>query len=489
MSVPAVNLNELDGALGVLPSGTRPLAIVGNASSGPIGLPAAFARTKDVVTNFTSGPVVEAAARWIQVYNRPCIIVRTGASVAAAPGTIDTTGKLGTSAVTSGTSAPDDFYEPFIKVLNGGTIGVTGITYQWSLDNGRTMSAATALGTATAVTLSGYSGGTGTFLFGAGTLLAGDTVKRRDNPALWNSTELGTGLTALQQTAISWDLCEIVGPMDAAAFDVASTAFAAFPMSEKAWIGSARMPLVGESEAAYLSAINTIFSAKADPHGMLCAGAAKITSGITFRSYRRHAAVAIAALQAAVSEEIDIAAIDVGNLPGVDIRDINGNPDEHDEFINPGLDDARFAVLRTHGDIQGVYVNNPRIFSSLGSDFEFMQHRRVMNLAKTALRLYFQRRLSKPVLVNAATGFILEAEALEIEAGANAILRSVLMAKPKASGGGFSSGRDFVKLSRTDNLLSTKTLNVQAGIVPLAYFKAIFIDIGFRNPALQVVAA
>lgn len=489
MSVPAVNVNELDGALGVLPSGTRPLAIVGNSSLGPVGVPAAFARTKDVVANYNSGPLVEAAARWIQVYNRPCLLVRAAASTAAALGTIDITGKTGTSAVTSGTSTPDDFYEPLIKVLIGGTIGVPGITYQWSLDNGRTMSAATGLGTATAVTLTGYSGGTGTFLFGAGTLVANDIVKRRDSPALWNSTDLGAALTALSQTAVSWDLCEIVGPLDATTFDVVSTSFAAFPMSEKAWIGSARMPNAGESEAAYLSAINTIFSAKADTHGMLCYGAAKITSGVTFRSYRRHTAVAIAALQASVSEEIDIAAIDVGNLPGVDIRDVNGNPDEHDEYINPGADDARFTALRTHGDIQGVYVNNPRIFSALGSDFEFMQHRRVMNLAKTALRLYFQRRLSKPVLVNASTGFILEAEALEIESGANAILRGVLMAKPKASGGGFANGRDFVRLSRTDSLLSTKTLNVQAGIVPLAYFKAIFIDLGFRNPALQVVAA
>jgi hypothetical protein len=68
------------------------------------------------------------------------------------------------------------------------------------------------------------------------------------------------------------------------------------------------------------------------------------------------------------------------------------------------------------------------------------------------------------------------------------------MAKPMASGGGFSAGNgrpggDFIRVLRTDNILSTKTITVQGAIVPLAYPKVINFDIGFRNPALQVVSA
>jgi hypothetical protein len=77
---------------------------------------------------------------------------------------------------------------------------------------------------------------------------------------------------------------------------------------------------------------------------------------------------------------------------------------------------------------------------------------------------------------------ILETEALEIEAGANVQLRSVLLAKPKAS--------DVVfVLSRTDNLLSTRTLTGDVRVVPLAYPETIQISVGFFNPALQLRTA
>jgi hypothetical protein len=105
----------------------------------------------------------------------------------------------------------------------------------------------------------------------------------------------------------------------------------------------------------------------------------------------------------------------------------------------------------------------------------------VLNLAHAALKVYFTRRLNQSILVNSSTGFILEEEALEIEAGARAVMRAVLLAKPK------SSGIEFT-LSRTDNLLSTKTLTGQARVIPLAYPEFINLDLGFKNPALQTQA-
>jgi hypothetical protein len=206
------------------------------------------------------------------------------------------------------------------------------------------------------------------------------------------------------------------------------------------------------------------------------------------RSASRPSIFAIGPLLASVSAEVDIALTTLGAIPGVSIRDANGNPKHHDESVNPGLDDSRSATLRTHDGKQGVYVNNPRLLSASGSDFEFAQHRRVMNLARRTLRLYFIDRLSRPTLVDARTGFILESEALETEAGADAVMRAVLRAKPMCSGGGIDGkAARFCKVSRTDNLLSTKTMTVQGGVIPLAYPKVINIDLGFKNPALQPV--
>lgn len=485
MSQPAVNITEQDGALGSLPVGTKRLAVVGVATAGTTAVPAAYARTKDVQTAHTRGPMPELAAYWIQNYRAPAITVRTGQSTAAAKDAIDVTGVTGTSVATAtGGTLSDDDVEAVFKVVTGGTIGVAGITYQWSLDGGRTMSPITALGTANTFVFPN-SGGLG-FSFAAGTLLANDTITQRAYAANFNASDLGAALLALKNASYDWDVCVIVGPVDSTLFDAIASARAANP--EKTFVCHARNPNAGETSAAYKTALDAIFSSKADTGIVVCAGACEATSGLTFRSLRRPSLFGIAPRLCSVTEEVDIALTTLGALPGISIRDANGNPKHHDESVNPGLDDSRFSTLRTWDGKQGVYVNNCRILSASGSDFEFAQHRRVYNLARRTLRMYFEDRLSKPILVSASTGFILEAEALEIEAGADARLRAVLRAKPKCSGGGIDGkAARFCKLSRTDNLLSTKTLTVQGAVIPLAYPKAINIDLGFKNPAVQVV--
>jgi hypothetical protein len=487
MSQPSVNITELDGAIGSLPAGQKRIAVVGVASAGPFATPAAFSRTSSIVSNFTRGPMPELAAFWVNVYKAPAICVRTAQSTVATKDAIVVTGVTGTSVVTAtGATLADDDVEALFKVVTGGTIGVAGITYQWSLDGGRTMSPVTALGTATAFVFPN-SGGLG-FSFAAGTLVAGDTVTQRAYAANFSAADLGVALEALRVSTYDWDLCVIVGPVDSTIFDAIATARAANP--EKTFICAARTPTAAETEATYKTALDTIFGAKADNGIIVCAGACEQTSSISFRSYRRPSLFAIAPRLGSVSEEIDIAQPTLGALPSCNIRDTNGNPKHHDESVNPGLDDSRFSCLRTIDGKQGVYVNNCRILSATGSDFEFAQHRRIYNIARRTLRLYFTDRLSSPILVDAATGFILESEALEIEAGADAAMRTALRAKPKCSGGGIDGKASrFCKLSRTDNILSSKTLTVQGAVIPLAYPKNINIDLGFKNPAVQAVTA
>jgi hypothetical protein len=242
------------------------------------------------------------------------------------------------------------------------------------------------------------------------------------------------------------------------------------------------MPTVAESEAAYLTAFGTALGAKSTKYGAICYGSCKLTSSVSGRKYKRPTAFWYAALEAAASEEVNTADVSRGAIAGVNITDDNGNPDEHDESINPGGDDARAVTARTHTLYPGVYVNRPRLYSPDGSDYQLVPHRRVINLAHDALTSYFTIRLSKPVKVNKDTGYILESEALEIEAGATAAMRSALLAKPKASAVSFT-------LSRFDNILSTKTMTGSARVTPLAYPETFNLDVGFVNPALQVQAA
>lgn len=483
MTQPQVTITELDGALGVLPpSAGRLLAIVGVSSSGPFNTPATFARVKDVQSSFGAGPMVEAAAHFIERYGRPVLLVRTEQTgTAASVSAVDDHDATGTSVVTVHTgAAPVDDYELALEVLKTGTVGTAGITYRTSLDGGRTWTGETALGTATVLP---FPGAGVSFDLGTGGLVAGELYTATAHAAKWSPAELGDALDALRTTLVAWELVHVVGAIDADAFDAIELAIAGMSAAGKyhGWVGNTRVPNAGESESAYLSALAPLSAAKSSRHGSLYAGACKLTSSVSGRKYRRPVAFPVAAREASVSEEVNTADVNVGALDGVSIRDVNGNPDEHDESINPGLDDLRFGTLRTWDGYQGVYVNRPRLFSPSGSDFQLMPHRRVLNLAHDALRLYFVRRLNKPVLVSRSTGYILEAEALEIELGATAALRSVLLAKPKASDAVFT-------LSRTDNLLSTNTMNGQARVIPLAYPEFIELDVGFLNPALRVQA-
>lgn len=483
MSQPNVTITELDGALGVLPpSAGKLFAILGVSSAGPVDTPATYARITDVVTDYGVGPLVEAAAHYIERYGRPVVLVRTGQTTVGTATDVVFVG-TGTSVVTEdGSTEPLDDFEVKFEVLLGGVIGTGPITLRWSLDNGRTWSPATSLGTANSFTV---PGGVGVKVnFAAGDLDTGDVFAFRTTAPAPNAAELGTALDALKASAVVWELAHIAAPIDATIFDTVDLKISGMAAAGKyrAWIGSARMPNLAESEATYLSSLSSAFGAKASVYGMVCAGACKLTSSASGRKYRRPVSFPVAAREASVSQEINTADVNLGTLVGVSIRDEIGNPDEHDESVNPGLDDARFTVLRTWDGVQGVYVNRPRIFSATGSDFELLPHRRVLNLAHEALRTYFLRRLNKPVRVSKATGFIVEADALEIEAGARAALRSVLLAKPKASDIQFA-------LSRTDNLLSTKTMTGTARVVPLAYPEFINLELGFLNPALQVQQA
>jgi hypothetical protein len=482
MTLPQVTITELDGALGILPLSAGSLyAVVGPSTGGPLNLPATFGRVKDVIATYGAGPLVESAAHFLERYGRPVIIVRTAT---AADGVVSsvTADAEGSSAVTVASGAkPDDDHEVVLRIVHGGTRGTAGITYQVSVDAGRSFSPVTALGTADHVDVP--EAGILTLAISAGNLVAGDLFGLRTAAPTFDATGLGAALAALANSAASWEIVHVAGPIDASAFDTVETKLAAlFAIGKyRAWVGNVRAAGFGETEAAYLTAMTTAFGVKAAKFGALCGGSCKLPSSVSGRIVRRPVSFAYAALEASVSAEVDTADVNLGPLAGVSIRDANGNPDEHDEAINPGLDDARFVTLRTWDGLAGVYVTRPRMFSAEGSDFYLLPHRRVLNLAHAALRQFFIRRLNRPIRVNKTTGYILESEALEIEEGARAVMRGVLLAKPKAS------AINFV-LSRTDSLLSTRTLTGQGRVTPLAYPEDIELDVGYHNPALLVQA-
>ena len=477
---PSVNETELQNALGVIPSGSKALACVGVSSSGTVATPAGYGSKTALVADFGYGPLVEMGCRAID-QGIVALVCRTGQTTAATT-TVPALAGTGTSVPTAdSTNAPLDSFQVYIKIIAGGTRGTTGITYKWSVDGGRTLSPTTALGTAVIIALPADTGVV--IALAAGTLVAGDIITCTTVAPCPNATEVGTALTALQTTTSDWKVAGLAFPLSATLFDQVETNFAAMSVAGKprAYVGGFRIPTDGESESTYKAAFDTAFSAKATVYGSICAGAAQISSAYSGRAYRRGIAFHVAPETARRDEHVNIADVGLGPAVGVSLTDANGNNVYHDESINLGLDDSRACVLRTWPDgPQGVYVNTPQIMCAAGGDFSRMPYRRVMNLARITCRLYLIFRLNHEIRVNATTGFILEEEALDIEAGINARLKAVLGGAPKASG--WSAA-----VRRNENILSTKTLSVDVRIIPLAYPETINETIGFTNPALKTI--
>lgn len=487
MAVPSVTLTQIDGALGVIPPQAGDTQVViGPADSGALNTPVAFARNRDMVSYFTSGPLVECGGYQIDKTGRATIFIRSNATTAGASGTLVTTGWTGTSVVTiDAASACNDEYEFVFKIVNGGTRGEAGITYKYSLDGGRTWSAVLALGTAVTVTIPN-SGGL-KLAFAAGTMVANDQVTSRTSAPAEGNSDITSALASLAASSLDWDFVTFATPLTAAQIalvDTWCTAQWALGKHRK-FMCSVRGPNVGETEAQYLTALTALVANTTTIYGAVCAGYAKTISAVSAKQYRRPV-VWVAASRAASSlissHGVNISEVALGPLPSdVVIHDANGNPDEHDEYLNPGLGDLKFLTLRSIPGLKGTFITKDVLMCPTGSDFNRWAYRGVLNDAADALRAFLVMRLEKAVRVNRATGYILEQDAVEIENGATAAMRDAVLTVPDASAVSFV-------LSRTDNLLSTSTLHGDARLVPLAYPDQIGITLGFDNPAARVVA-
>lgn len=490
--LPSARTTESDGALGIRPSlSGLPLAIVGQTTAGTANAPASFTDPDQVQAALGAGRAVEQACYALERFGRSVVVVKTATTgVPANYGSVDDSGVSGSSTITidsDGSNKPNDDYQIDVLVsTDDGTTGTIGnaspaISLAVSLDAGRSRAAAKPLGTANTYTIPGTNV---KIDFGAGTLEDGDRFSVTVEAEHPDDTELAAALDALKVTALSYDLVHLTSPIDASGFDVADVFLTAMHNAGKHKHVMAHFRLQGlltpETDADYITAFNAEFSAKANSSLYVAAGAVDVASSVTRgRMARRAPSFPASAMMASVSEEVDIAAPGPSGyaLPGCQLRDSKGNPRAgyYDESVSPGLDDVRALTLRIWDGETGVYVNNPRLLSAVGSDFDFSPKRRVMNLARGIAVAWLRRNVqSRPLRVNKATGFVRESELLALEAALNAELTRQIMAKPKAS-----SVR--VVLSRNDAVLQAPyPLTGKLRMVPLAYPKDVSVDAGWE---------
>lgn len=466
-NLPGVTINVQDGNLGVLPAlGEGVHVKIGVASQGPVNEVVAVSDTKRAKEVFGSGPLLEAIGVAFAQGAGTIYAVRVNASVA---GTVSSVTKAGGGTGTLAVAGkPLDAYEVVVRITRAGGLGTAACVY--SLDGGDTYSPEIAVPSGGTYNLPG-TGLTLTFNPGSGQFEAGDEYRFATTAPSYSLTDLNAAIDALfGQAQLRYQFVHVVGaatPTVAAAVDARMGEAA----SQHRYIWA-----ILDAEDKPDSQLRTDWASFASTRVGVGAGYAEIASPITGRVHRRPISWLWAGRRAARPAQEDVGRVASGPLVGV-VRL------HRDEYVTPGLDEARFTTARTYPAYAGYYLTQGRLMAPPGSDFELDQYRSVMDLACTVAYQAGLRFVNESIRVNPATGGIAEKDAVRVEGYIAGMLRAALKGKVSEIGG---QPAVRVTVDRTENILSSRRLPVSIAIIPLGYAKFISVEIGFENPALKV---
>lgn len=478
MPFPKQTIDVIDPGLGIVEqSDTVPLYL-GCASAGTVDTIYTFSRKKDVIDTLGQGPLPEAVCRCLDIAGGPVRALRTTGGVAGAAGSVTPT-RVGTSTGTiTVANAPYDRYEVIVEIMTTGTLGVG--EFRYSLDDGRTYSE----------TITIPSGGTYnipstnielTFVPGAGpTIFEDGDLHEFDTTAPYlSTTNLGTAVTAILASSLSFDFIVVTGkPADAPAAVVIFAALATHLASLATAFRYVRAMMSAGVDST--ADVLTEFAAVADARIAVCYDDVDMASSKPFAGYgvpKQPLEMAFGARAAASLISTDLGRFKDGPITGsLEIS--------HDERQNNVLDAAKIATARTYYDVPGFYFTHCPLKSPAGSDYQYWQHGRVMDVACRTVYLAQQKWINSAVRTN-NDGTINEKDAAKIEEDVRGALRDALTNPTNAEGnqGHVSIGENdpgfTYAIDRNNNVATTFTLISTVAVRPLGYTKLINTSIGF----------
>ena len=232
----------------------------------------------------------------------------------------------------------------------------------------------------------------------------------------------------------------------------------------------------GQSEDAWMNALITNFQSFSSPRVAVVAAPSDIYSPISKRYMRRSGAWLFSGREAAIPVSTHPGEVDLGPLPLLLSRDLSKNQYGiyHDEALKPGLDAARFTTLRSITNLPGFYITRGRIMTTPGSDYQYTQYRRVIDLASKLALISATKFLNKDFRVNGPTetnpGAIYPPDAVPIEKYMQSYILSVM---------GKNITSLTVLIDKVSNFVATGILNINVAIVPFGYAETINVKIGF----------
>lgn len=403
MPVPEENETFDDGAVG-FPVGSADDTVMafGVAAGGTVNTVYTFTDEAVAKSVLIAGPLL----KWVIAMlaggkEKPVGVCRVTGSVAGACGSV-TSGGTSPPSVTA-TGAAYDTWSVKVQIIQAGNRGTA--TFKYSLDNGVTWSqeivtAATYLIPNTNVTL-GFATG---------------TPYSADNVYTFSTTEPGyvlSDLSAAYDGADTddqdWEMGHVLGQVGGMDDATKASNFLALITGMSAKIDASQAshrfrwlmfeaPDVADTSAGD-TALNAGTASFAEPRFTCAALFMKLTSPDDGWRYRRHAAWGVMYRLRQLGPDADPAAVGAaadGALPSWMSINIPGAK-EHNEALRQGL--PRFATLRTIAGETGTFVTNAPLFSAPGSDYRWVQHRRLIDLEarlsrRKAIRLFLSQKVS-----------------------------------------------------------------------------------------------
>jgi len=488
-----ITVSDGSGAVVVVPSAKVQVKIgVGSGGTAAINQVCASTQPSQLEALHGRGPLAECAAiaalagAVILSVQIPIVTLGTATAVVHA----GTGGSVMTATLDGTVGAFDDYYV-VVKSVLAGTIGTGPVNIQFSLDAGRTFSPVLALGTATTYAIPN----TGiTLNFTVGTMVVGDTYKFRTVAPAGNDAGVTAAIAALQASPYAiqgWGSMHLVGPINGASaatyqtnLETAAVTYDVFTriMTEArdaspatTWGGS------GETEAAWMSSLQTSFSALQARREGVGAGHYNMVSafpilGTTFR-YRRPGEWAVAARVTTIPTQRMASRVSDGQLSQI-IVDPTSDPGDgfiyHDERITPGLTGSRFQACRTRvGKGVGFYLDLPNLMSPTGSDFQYFPQGSVIDVVCDIAKQTAADEIDNDLILN-TNGTISESDALRIESVTNQAIKNSCTDVKMISGGS-------VVVSRTQNVRTTGKVLMTVTINGVGYVTEVDITVGFQH--------
>jgi hypothetical protein len=473
-SLPAQSIRVLDPGVGFVDVSPETPVITGTSSLGTALALVSFSRPSDIRAAIGFGDGPDDVAKFLRERGGPVLFMKTAGTVAAVLSAVTKTGSGTPSPTVTGTPTMRTVTRVRVKV--GGALGVAQFDY--AHDNYQPLYVNPTWSQQRFIPAGGsyVFVNTGvTMTFPAGTYVAGDTFDFTTEPAHMNAADLAAAGAALQAiNGASYKQWQIAGMFTTSTEGAAIAVALGGQLQSQAVAFSYARGVCDFGSADTAANAATAKASFQDVRVCPHYGAEITAAVLPFEGWGNRygsGAASLGARAARVVASTDLARYAEGSLNGTQWL-------AHDSFLDNTANAAGLSTLRTWPKTPGFYVGAAYLAAAPGSDFQFWQYGRLMDLGCDAIFSAMLQFLADDLDVT-ASGTLAPLEAERVETAGSDSLRAKLMAPQNARGrpgliNNFSFDADL-----TNNIVQSSTLQTTVALQPRAYARYISQTIGF----------